>query len=130
MTCREPRPPSARTRGLVRAALAGIALTTCAAQPGTAPAKTAHSANKPDDTAFVADTRRYLDELVAVDTSHGHETDALRPIADRFRAAGLPLELVESAPGRGNLVARYKGTGKKRPLLLIAHVDVVPVEGQ
>src|SRR6185295_13053667 len=39
-------------------------------------------------------------------------------------------ELVESAPGRGNLVARYKGNGKKRPLLLIAHVDVVPVEGQ
>jgi len=40
------------------------------------------------------------------------------------------MTLVESAPGRGNLIARYKGTGAKRPLLLIAHVDVVPVEGQ
>ena len=75
------------------------------------------------------DTRSTLDALVAVDTSHGHETDALKPIADRLRAS-LPFELVESTPGRGNLVARYKGTGAKRPLLLIAHVDVVPVEGQ
>src|ERR1043165_7841734 len=132
MTSREPTlQQRARTRGLVRAALAGIALTTCAARPGTEPAKPAPSpAAKPSEAVFIADTRRYMDELVAVETSHGHETDALRPIADRFRAAGLPLELVESAPGRGNLVARYKGTGKKRPLLLIAHVDVVPVEGQ
>jgi acetylornithine deacetylase/succinyl-diaminopimelate desuccinylase-like protein len=80
--------------------------------------------------SFEAETRAILEQLVAVDTSHGHETDALRPIADRLRAAGLATELVESAPGRGNLVARYRGTGAKRPLLLIAHVDVVPVEGQ
>jgi acetylornithine deacetylase/succinyl-diaminopimelate desuccinylase-like protein len=119
-----------RTRGLVRAALAGIALTTCAARPGTVAPRVAGVTPGAHDEAFVAETRRYLDELVAIDTSHGHETDALRPIAERFRAAGLPLELVESAPGRGNLVARYKGNGKKRPLLLIAHVDVVPVEGQ
>jgi acetylornithine deacetylase/succinyl-diaminopimelate desuccinylase-like protein len=71
-----------------------------------------------------------LEQLVLVDTSHGHETDALVPIANRLRAAGLATELVESAPGRGNLVARYKGSGAKRPLLLIAHVDVVPVDGQ
>ncbi|WP_394825388.1 M20/M25/M40 family metallo-hydrolase [Pendulispora albinea] len=76
------------------------------------------------------ETRAVLDQLVAVDTSHGHETDALRPVAERLRAAGLPVELLESAPGRGNLVARYKGNGSKKPLLLIAHVDVVPVEGQ
>ena len=88
--------------------------------PGTAPAVLP----LPDET------RATLDALVAVDTSHGHETDLLRPIADRFRAAGLIVELVESAPGRGNLVARYKGTGSKRLLLLIAHVDVVPIEGQ
>jgi acetylornithine deacetylase/succinyl-diaminopimelate desuccinylase-like protein len=76
------------------------------------------------------ETRAELNELVAVDTSHGHETSALAPIAERLRAAGLAVELVESAPGRGNLVARYKGSGARRPLLLIAHVDVVPVEGQ
>jgi acetylornithine deacetylase/succinyl-diaminopimelate desuccinylase-like protein len=79
--------------------------------------------------ALVDDTRSTLEALVRVDTSHGHETDALTPIAERLRAL-MPVELVESGPGRGNLVARYKGTGAKRPLLLIAHVDVVPVEGQ
>ena len=42
----------------------------------------------------------------------------------------MPAQLIESAPGRGNLVARVRGTGAKRPLLLLAHIDVVPVEGQ
>src|SRR5271154_5739055 len=67
------------------------------------------------------ETRAVLDQLVAVDTSHGHETDVLKPVADRLRAF-LPVELVESTAGRGSLVARYKGSGAKRPLLLIAHV--------
>ena len=102
------------------------AFASCAARPAAAP-------QTPDPQAlraFVDETRSTLDTLVAVDTSHGHETAALQPIADRFRAEGLPVELVESSPGHGNLVARYKGDGTKRPLLLIAHVDVVPVEGQ
>src|ERR1041385_2763678 len=114
---------------MLRSALAGVALTTCAAQPAEAPKTPAKSPARADQ-AVIAETRSTLEALVAVDTSHGHETDLLRPVAQRFRDSGLAVELVESAPGRGNLVARYKGTGKKRPLLLIAHVDVVPVEGQ
>jgi acetylornithine deacetylase/succinyl-diaminopimelate desuccinylase-like protein len=90
----------------------------------------APSAPPPAPRSLADETRATLEQLVMVDTSHGHETDALRPVAERFRAAGLAEELVESSPGRGNLVARYKGSGAKRPLLLIAHVDVVPVEGQ
>jgi acetylornithine deacetylase/succinyl-diaminopimelate desuccinylase-like protein len=69
-------------------------------------------------------------QLLAVDTSHGHETQALEPVLQRFKAAGVPAQILESAPGRGNLVARVKGTGAKKPLLLLAHIDVVPVEGQ
>jgi acetylornithine deacetylase/succinyl-diaminopimelate desuccinylase-like protein len=78
----------------------------------------------------VEEARQILLQLLAVDTSHGHETDALRPIAERLRAAGVTSEIVESAPGRGSLVARLRGSGHKRPLLLLAHVDVVPIEGQ
>ena len=114
-------------------------LAACAAHPPAAPAATPPAATPPIVALIAAspapsrsieeETRATLDQLVAVDTSHGHETDALKPIADRLRPL-LPLELVESSPGRGNLVARYKGSGAKRPLLLIAHVDVVPVEGQ
>src|SRR2546426_5411303 len=39
-----------------------------------------------------AERRAVLEELIAVDTSHGHETDALRPIARRFEDAGLHAE--------------------------------------
>jgi acetylornithine deacetylase/succinyl-diaminopimelate desuccinylase-like protein len=110
----------------MRRLLAGLAaFASCAARPAPAP-------QAPDPQAlraFTDDTRSTLDALVAVDTSHGHETDLLRPIADRLRAL-MPVELVEGTPGRGNLIARYKGTGAKRPLLVIAHVDVVPIEGQ
>jgi len=99
--------------------------------PSSVPAPPASTPPAPGVArSLVDETRATLDELVAVDTSHGHETDLLRPVAERLRAAGLPTELVESAPGRGNLVARYKGTGARKPLLLLAHVDVVPVEGQ
>ena len=74
--------------------------------------------------------REVLRQLLVVDTSHGHETDALQPILKRFQDAGVPAQILESSPGRGNLIARIKGTGAHRPLLLMAHVDVVPVEGQ
>lgn len=74
--------------------------------------------------------REVLQQLLVVDTSHGHETQALQPVLKRFQAAGVPAQIVESEPGRGNLVARIKGTGAHRPLLLLAHIDVVPVEGQ
>ena len=79
---------------------------------------------------FEEDARRTLEALLRVDTSHGNETAALRPIAARLEQAGVKVELLEAAPGRANLVARLPGTGGKRPLLLGAHVDVVPVEGQ
>ena len=71
-----------------------------------------------------------LEQLVAVDTSHGHETDALALVAERLRGAGLSPQVLESGPGRGNLVVRLRGDGSKRPLLLLANADVVPVEGQ
>src|SRR5206468_1120755 len=43
-------------------------------------------------------------------------------------ADGIASEIFEREPGRGNLVARIKGSGARRPLLLMAHVDVVNVD--
>jgi acetylornithine deacetylase/succinyl-diaminopimelate desuccinylase-like protein len=88
----------------------------------------APSRAEPD--AFEAEARSLLDELLRVDTSNGHETAALAPLAARLRDAGVEVEVVEPSPGRGNLVARLPGSGKARPIILAAHVDVVPVEGQ
>ena len=84
----------------------------------------------PVPARVMEETRQILDQLVSVDTSHGHETDLLEPVAQRLRGAGLNPQIVESSPGRGNLVVRLRGDGSRRPVLLLAHVDVVPVEGQ
>src|SRR5437762_5435714 len=81
-------------------------------------------------TAVETEARQILDQRLRVDTSHGNETAALQPVLARFQQAGIRAQILESAPGRGNLIARVPGTGKKRPLLLLAHIDVVPVEGQ
>ena len=83
-----------------------------------------------DDTA--ASARALLDELVETDTSNppGNEEKAARLVAGKLRAAGIESVLVPFAPGRSNLVARLKGDGTKRPLLLLAHLDVVGAAGQ
>lgn len=80
----------------------------------------------------VADARRLLDRLVAIDTSNppGNEEKAARFVADELRAAGLTPVIVPFAPGRANVVARLRGDGSKRPLLLLAHLDVVGAAGQ
>ena len=49
-------------------------------------------------------------------------------MAARLRAGGIPapdIRVLSSGPRKGNLVARLRGTGAKRPLLLLAHLDVV-----
>jgi acetylornithine deacetylase/succinyl-diaminopimelate desuccinylase-like protein len=99
--------------------------TASASSPAHASTATADDALPLEDEA-----RRMLSELIAIDTSRGDETRALRPIADRLKKAGIRAEIVEGVPGRGNLVARVVGDGSKRPLLLLAHVDVVPTDGQ
>src|SRR5215813_5063280 len=43
-------------------------------------------------------------------------------------AEGIPSKTFALDPNRANLVARLKGNGSKRPLLIFAHTDVVPVQ--
>ncbi len=68
-------------------------------------------------------------ELVEIDTTQAGDTQrAARAMAARLTKAGFPkadVRVLETAPRRGNMVARLRGTGKKRPLLLLAHIDVV-----
>jgi acetylornithine deacetylase/succinyl-diaminopimelate desuccinylase-like protein len=45
-----------------------------------------------------------------------------------FEAEGIPFETGESAPGRGNIVARLRGQGHEPALILLNHMDVVPVD--
>jgi acetylornithine deacetylase/succinyl-diaminopimelate desuccinylase-like protein len=69
-------------------------------------------------------------ELVEIRTVHpdGDNTAAARAMAARLLAAGFDpkdVQVFEPAPRKGNLVARYRGTGEMKPLLLLAHIDVV-----
>ena len=65
-----------------------------------------------------------LIRLLKIDTTNppGNEIEAVRLLDAELRAAGLEPIILESDPGRGNIVARLKGTGEKRPLLLTATV--------
>ena len=78
--------------------------------------------------------RAVLKELIETDTTHstGSTTVAAERMAARLVAAGFPPADVvvvhapeKSAATKGNLVARYRGNGVRKPVLLIAHLDVV-----
>ena len=74
-------------------------------------------------------------ELVEIRTVHpdGDNTAAARAMARRLLAAGFEardVEVVEPAPRKGNLVARLRGTGELRPVLLLAHIDVVEARAE
>ena len=79
------------------------------------------------------ETVRNLVRLIQTETINppGNELPAILIVKDILEGAGFPTEafkIVESAPNRVNLVARIKGDGSERPLLMSGHVDVVPVE--
>lgn len=73
---------------------------------------------------------KHLQALIRLDTSNppGNEAIAVAYIKAQIEAAGVTCEVVESEPGRANLRAILKGDGSQRPLLLMSHTDVVPVE--
>ncbi|HEV2131703.1 MAG TPA: M20/M25/M40 family metallo-hydrolase, partial [Longimicrobiaceae bacterium] len=83
-----------------------------------------------DDRALA---REIFRELIEIDTSEppqGNPRAASEAVAARLRAAGFPAEDVQvigPGPQLGNLVARYRGTNPRlQPILLMAHIDVVP----
>jgi len=75
---------------------------------------------------------QFLQDLIRIDTTNppGNELPAAQFLADVLRKEGLEPMVIESAPGRGNVVARLRGDGSERPLLLMSHLDVVPAVAQ
>src|SRR5688500_85143 len=84
----------------------------------------------PDFEAAHKETIEILSGFIKVDTSNppGNETKGAEFLKGYLDRAGVPSEILELEPRRGNLVARIKGNGKKKPLLLMGHLDVVGVE--
>ncbi len=91
-----------------------------------------------DWDAVTRESTALLQDLIRLDTINAPEPGSKKPNADetallRWVAAelkkdGIDSEIIESAPGRGNLVARLKGDGAAGALLMMAHVDVVNVD--
>lgn len=82
------------------------------------------------DTELTDHALDLCQRLLRLDTTNppGRERAAADLLADELSAAGLDPQVLESAPGRGNVVARLKGTGAKPSLLLTAHLDVVEAD--
>jgi acetylornithine deacetylase/succinyl-diaminopimelate desuccinylase-like protein len=84
-----------------------------------------------EPTAAQREAREILNELVATDTTleHGSTTKAAEKLARRLRDAGFPEADVQivgpEGSVNGNLIARLRGKGKAKPILLLAHLDVV-----
>jgi acetylornithine deacetylase/succinyl-diaminopimelate desuccinylase-like protein len=74
--------------------------------------------------------RDIFKQLIEINTTNsiGSTTAAAEAMAQRLRDAGFPesdAQVLGPNPRKGNLVARLRGTGARRPILLIGHLDVV-----
>jgi acetylornithine deacetylase/succinyl-diaminopimelate desuccinylase-like protein len=104
--------------------LVSLALCALASQ-----AKAQSSPASSDWPALERDAVEKLSAYIHVDTTNppGNEIRAAQWYAKIFEAEGIPFQIAESAPGRGNIVARLKGSGSEPALILLNHMDVVPV---
>ena len=77
-----------------------------------------------------AEAVRAIQSYVRINTSNppGDVTKAADFLADLLKREGIPVQRYESGPGRAIVVARLKGTGAAKPLLLLHHMDVVPTD--
>ena len=99
----------------------GVALLYCGAFAQSQPALS------PEHQA-ARDIFKQLIEINTTDTPAGNVTTAAEAMAARFRAAGFPPEDIHvdgPLPNKKNLVVRLHGRGTGKPILFIAHLDVV-----
>ena len=71
-----------------------------------------------------------MQQYLRVNTSNppGNEIEAARFLKKIFDQNGIENEIFEYKPGRANIIARLKGNGSKRPIILLSHTDVVTAE--
>lgn len=83
-----------------------------------------------DWAAIEDETMRHFQALLRFDTSDppGGEQEAAEYLRAVLAAEGIEVDLYRLEPHRPNVVARIRGNGSRRPLLLMAHTDVVNVD--
>ena len=107
---------------LIRMRFAGLLLMTAAA----------YAADRfpVDWTKVNAELMGHYTALLRIDTSNppGNETTAANYVKGVLDREGIASEMFALDPARANLVARLKGNGSKRPLVVMGHLDVVGVQ--
>jgi acetylornithine deacetylase/succinyl-diaminopimelate desuccinylase-like protein len=101
---------------------------------GVFPARIADAADTEVDQQALDEVVRFTSDLIRIDTTNrgggeGNERPAAEYVAEQLADAGIEPLILESAPGRTNVVARIEGTDPSADALLVhGHLDVVPAE--
>jgi acetylornithine deacetylase/succinyl-diaminopimelate desuccinylase-like protein len=83
-----------------------------------------------DWRALEPEIMRHYQAVLRLDTTNppGNEHLAVDYLKQALDAEGIPAQIFALDPNRSNIVARLKGSGKKRPLLIMGHTDDVTVD--
>jgi acetylornithine deacetylase/succinyl-diaminopimelate desuccinylase-like protein len=87
-------------------------------------------AQTPDWSKVNEEAMRHFQALVQIDSTDppGNETRVAEYVKKVLEAEGIPVTLAAKAPARANVIARLKGNGSKRPLLIMGHSDTVRID--
>jgi len=79
---------------------------------------------------LLKEATQHLQKYLQIQTVNppGNEVKGAKFFKKIFDKQSIPSQIFEPSPGRGNLLATLKGNGKKKPVLLLSHIDVVPAE--
>ena len=90
----------------------------------------AQTPQPPEWARVEEETMRHFQALLRFDTSDppGTEIAAAEYLKKVLEAEGIAVQTFALEPHRPNVVARLKGSGAKRPLLIMGHTDVVNVD--
>ena len=107
---------------LLAALILALATVDSAAQPV--------ASNGVDWASIEAQAIKTLQAYIRINTSNppGNEGKAADFLAGVLAAEGIPVKRFEPAPGRSIIMARLKGSGREKPLMLLHHMDVVPAD--
>ena len=88
------------------------------------------AAQTPDWSKVNEEAMRHFQALVRIDSTDppGNETHVAEYVKKMLEAEGIPVMMAAKDPARANMIARLKGNGSKRPLLIMGHSDTVRVD--
>lgn len=86
--------------------------------------------NQPNWAKLEEETMRHFQAIIRINSADppGNEKPVVEYLKSVLDKEGIPTSVFATDPRRPNLVARLKGSGKKRPVLIMGHTDVVSID--